>query len=69
MLLVAEKRFRRLKDPRLTRDLYLRAKLEDAVAIQPATEEKVTRAFYTLIDGTPIHLGRSLTGWKTRQVC
>ena len=40
MLLVAEKRSRRLKDLHLTRDLYLGAKFKDGVAIQPATEEK-----------------------------
>ena len=40
MLLVAEKRFRRLKDPHLTKDVYRGAQFEDGVAIQPATEEK-----------------------------
>ena len=40
MLLVAEKRFCRLKDPHLTRDIYLCAKFKDGVAVQPATEEK-----------------------------
>ncbi len=40
MLLVAEKRFRRLKDPHLTKDVYRGAQFEDGAAIQPATEEK-----------------------------
>ena len=35
MLLVTKKRFRRLKDPHLTRDVYLGAKLKDGVATQP----------------------------------
>lgn len=40
MLLVAEKRFRRLKDPHLTTDVYQGAKFIDGVAVQPADEEK-----------------------------
>ena len=40
MLLVAEKRFRRLKDPHLTMDVYQGAQFVDGVAVEPATEEK-----------------------------
>ena len=40
MLLVVEKKFRRLTDPHLTRGVYLGGKFKDGVAIQPATEEK-----------------------------
>ena len=40
ILLVAEKRFRRLKDPHLTRDVYRGEKFVDGVAVRPAAEEK-----------------------------
>lgn len=40
MLLVAEKRFRRLKDPHLTKDVYQGVKFVDGVAVEPIAKEK-----------------------------
>lgn len=40
MLLVAEKRFRRLKDPHLTKDVYLGVEFVDGIAVEPTVEEK-----------------------------
>jgi hypothetical protein len=39
MLLVAESRFRRLRSPELTREVYYGAVYEDGVRIEPLREE------------------------------
>ena len=51
MLLVAEKRFRRLKAPHLMKDVYQGAQYVNGVPVNQVTEEKLM-SIYTLIDGT-----------------
>ena len=60
MLMIAEKRFRRLKAPGLMRDVYLGTLYMDGMAIEATVEESPHDVVYTPIDVTSSSTPKSL---------